>query len=102
MPHVGLLVGSEGLSMPQNVHAMLGTGQHHIHSIGCLQEAYRPIPTYQSNACCSRVLFQHQVWKTKTIMLLGMVQKQLMVNPSFPLVCKWQVVMQSGTGTFSA
>ena len=45
MPHVGLLVGSERLSMSQNVHAVLGAGQHDIHSVGRLQKAYRPIPT---------------------------------------------------------
>lgn len=48
MPHVGLLVSCECLSMPQDVHSMLGTGQHDVHSVGCLQEANRPVPAYYS------------------------------------------------------
>ena len=38
-PRGGLLVGCESVGVAQNVHAMLGSGQHDVDTIGYLQKA---------------------------------------------------------------
>ena len=43
-PHGGLLVGSQGVNMANDVHAMLGSRQHDIDTVRCPQEANLPLP----------------------------------------------------------